>query len=76
MAYSRCFSPYQGYENHCFKDHKFKLIMVMCTSWDVFQTKLEELFIVIEVVEMFSINTFVHSRDGFTKKIKPSGSYI
>ena len=50
--------------------------MVMCTSWDVFQTKLEELFIVIEVVEMFSINKFVHSRDGFTKKIKPSGSYI
>ena len=43
--------------------------MVMCTSWDVFQTKLEELFSYIEVVEMDIINTLVHIRDGFTKYI-------
>ena len=41
--------------------------MVMCTSWDVFQNKLEELFIDIEVVEIYIINTLLHSRDGFTK---------
>ena len=43
--------------------------MVMCTSWDVFQTKLERLFSDIEVVEMYTINTLVHIRDGFTKYI-------
>ena len=43
--------------------------MVMCTSWDVFQTKLEEHVSNIEVVEMYIINTLVHIRDGFTKYI-------
>ena len=43
--------------------------MVMCTSWDVFQTKLEELFSDIEVVEMYIINTLVHSKYGFTKHV-------
>ena len=43
--------------------------MVICTSGDVFQTKLEEHVSNIEVVEMYIINTLVHSRDGFTNYI-------
>ena len=43
--------------------------MVMCASVDLFQTKLEELFSDIEVVEMYIINTLVHSKYGFTKHV-------
>ena len=43
--------------------------MVICTSGDVFQTKLEEHVSYIEVVEMYIINKLVHSKDGFTNHI-------